>query len=859
MTQKQKKTQVKSAALSMLIVAVMLLVTLVPAATVNAETKEVGGNLTVAVKEAPGTTNPLNATQDEWIMNALYDSLAIYDPVKGVLPWLASSWTVGEGNTTVTVTLKNGVTFTDGSPMTSADVVYSYEQYMGSTGYYGNSVACIQGVSASDDMTVVFTLSAPNSNFFTMGLMVPIIKDGTANKPIGTGPFMDYTTGSRTGTDTNITLNDPNDAGSRVGGDVTFHLPHSHLIEGSVVVHCYAPIMDNGSFIGTDWSTENNHTIDYDYVAGTVTINGLNEFEYVTVDFSFEQDTFSVSTNTNYFAGRPYVDGITFVMEYGMDSASVDDINNQRVDVIFDMVDPYYKSVVQGMNSLTPLTTDTIELRINSGNAPLDNSEFRKAVSYAVDKQGFVTKTLMNSGIVADSVIPRDNVFWYNTTLAARPYDTGLASSTLSNAGYVDSDGNGYVDLPDGTPFSITVKSVGIDVDNYLAAQAQVISEILKNEVGVNNTWVVESSENITADMNSGNFDLIMVRMRYPLDPSYLETFMTGNAGNVMGYSNASFDAVMEKASSEMDLSKKQMYIKQAQGILYDDTATIVLAYLKGLQYYNGNTYEGYYNIINGINNKMSLLNVYHVIEGSLSTSVVVSTYSPVSGHDVTITFTVTDGTNPIESAEIELSASAGTLSSATVTTDADGKATVTVTTPEVTEFTDVTITAKAYKPGYIHSENSITVTVHPVEQDMLSVAVDPTSAEVGSGNSTTLTVTVTATDGNPVEGATIDVTVLPSTGATVSVSGPTDENGQATITFTAPETTSRIIHTLQITAHADGYTDPDSPAVSTITVVGKAPASPEVTADSVPGFEAFVAMAAIAMAGVAFGLRKKD
>ncbi len=858
MTQKQKKTQVKSAALSILVVAAMIFVAMVPATTVNADTKEVGGNLIAAVKEAPATINPLNATQNEWIMNVLYDSLAIYDPAKGVLPWLASNWSVD--NTTVTVTLKNGVTFTDGSPMTSADVVYSYNQYKAAPNtYYGAYVSDIKSVSASDDMTVVFTLSAPDSNFFTKALMVPIIKQGTAGNPVGTGPFMGFTTGSRTGTDNNITLNDPTDAGSRQGGNVTFQLPHNHLVNGTVVVHCYAPIMYNGSFIGTNWSKENTHAVDYDYKDGKITIHDLNEFEYVTVDFTFEQETFSVSVNKNYFAGRPYLDGITFVMEYGMDSAAVDDINNQRVDVIFDMVDSYYKSVVQGMNSLTPMTTNTIELRMNERNAPLNNSDFRKAVSYSIDKAGFVSKTLMNSGIVADSVVPRDNVYWYNASLAPRPYSISMASSTLTNAGFVDKDGDGYIDLPDGTPFHLTVKSVGIDVDNYLAAEAQVISEVLKNDVGINNTWVVESPENITDDMNSGNFDLIMVRMTYPLDPSYLETFMTGNPGNFMGYSNASFDAIMEKASTTMDMSMKQKYIKEAQGILYDDTATVVLSYLKGLQYYNGKTYDGYYSMINGINNKMSLLNVYHVIEGSLYMSVVVSTFSPMSGKDVKITFTVTDGTNPVEGATIYLVASDGTLSSTTLTTDANGKAVLTLTVPEVNELKDVSVTARAYKPGYIHAEDTMKVTVHPAEQKALSISVTPTSAEVGSGNSTTLDVTVVvAGEGTPVAGAVLDVTVLPSTGATVKVSGPTDENGHATITFTAPKTTNRIIQTVQISAHADGYSDPASPAISSITVVGTPAEPPTVQADNVPGFGAFAALAAIALAGVAFGIRKK-
>ncbi len=863
MTQKQKKTQVKSVALSMLVVAVMVLVTLTPATMVNAETKEIGGTLVVAIKEAPGTTNPLNATGDEWIMNVLYDSLAVYDPAKGVLPWMANDWTVKNNGTTVDVTLKNDITFTDGSPMTSADVVYSYEQYMSGTGYYHDQVACLKSVTAVNDYTVEFTLSAPNSNFFTKALMVPIIKSGTAADPVGTGPYMDYTdSGVRTAEDTNITLNNPMDAGSRQSGNVTYHLSHSHLVQGSVVVHAYAPLLnETGAFVGTNWSKENNHTVDVDYLNGTIVVHNQDQFEYVTVDFAFEQQTYSVQANRNYFAGSPYIGGMTFVMEYGKDSAAVDDINNGRVDVIFDMVDSYYKSVVKGMNSLTPMTTQTIELRMNDGSAPLNNSAFRKAISYAVDKEGFVSKTLLNGGVVADSVIPRDNVFWYNSSLEPRPYSTGLAASTLTAAGFVDSNGDGFREYPNnGTNIHLTVKSVGIATDNYLAAQAQVVSEILKTEVGIDNTWTIEPAKNITEDVQSGNFDMVMIRVNNSLDPSYLENFMTGNPNNYMHYSNATFDAVMQNASTTMDLTEKQKYIKQAQGILYDDTATIVLAYMKGLQYYNGSKYDGYYDMINGINNKFTLLNVYHVTEGKLHMSVVVSTPSPQSGTNVTIDFTVTDGSNLIKGATVYVGTSAGLISTDKITTDENGKASVVVTVPDVDALTDVTIWARAYMPGYVHAEASTTVTVHPAALKPLDISVDPTSAEVGTeeGNNTvTLTVTVTS-DNTPVSGAVLDVSVLPSTGAKISVSGPTDENGHATITFTAPKTTERIIQSIEIRAHADGYADPDAPAVSSITVVGTPAEHPTADTAEVPGFSMFMALAALGLAGVAVAYRRK-
>ncbi len=843
----------------MLVVMGMILVAIgAGTASVRAETaKETGGILTVAANSMPSTVNPLNANDDEWIMNVLYDSLAVYKPTEGIEPWLATGWTVASDNVTVNVTLRSEVTFTDGTPMTAADVVYSYEQYMSGTGYYHNSVSFIKSVQAIDDTTVQFVLNSTNSDFFTKALLVPIVKQGSASAPVGTGPFMGYTTGNRTGTDTNVTLMDPHNTASRKSGNVTFQLSHSHIVASSVAVHAYQPILFEGNYTGTNWSDDVSHTVDVNAVNGTITIHDVDPLEYIAVDFSFVQDTFSVSVNPNYFMGRPYVDGITFVVEYNMDSASVDDINQGRVDVILNMVNPYYKSVVQGMNSLTPLTTTTIELRMNCESLPLNNSDFRKAISYAIDKNSYVSQTLLNSGLVGDSVIPRNNMFWYNSSLQARPYSISEASAILSNAGFVDADGNGYIDLPDGTPFSLTVKSVGIDVDNYIAAEAQVVSEVLKNDVGINNTWVVEAPVNVTTDMNAGNFDMVITRMSYPLDPSYLENFVTGDSGNFMHYSNANFDAVMEKANAAMDITLKQKYIKQAQGILYDDTATIVLTYLKGLQYYNGASYEGYYSMINGINNKFSFLNVYHTIHGSLSMAVV-SSSSVISGNNVSVKITVNDNNgNPVEGAKVEISATAGTLSATEVTTDSSGKATVTLTAPDVTAPQDITISARASKAGYVHAEKSTALTVKLPAETHLAVSVTPTTAEVGGGNTTTLTVTVTANN-QPVAGATVSVEITPSTGASANISGVTDSNGQATITFHAPKLSQRVIHTVDINAHMAGYSDPVSPAVATITVTASPASAPTANVDKVPGFEAVGMITAISLAMAAIVIKKR-
>jgi peptide/nickel transport system substrate-binding protein len=74
-----------------------------------------------------------------------------------------------EDFTQVTIPLREGVTWQDGEPFTSADVVYTIELLSSTEGMNGNTFFSenVASVSAPDDYTVVIDLSRPNSRFHT--------------------------------------------------------------------------------------------------------------------------------------------------------------------------------------------------------------------------------------------------------------------------------------------------------------------------------------------------------------------------------------------------------------------------------------------------------------------------------------------------------------------------------------------------------------------------------------------------------------------------------------------------------------------------------------------------------------------
>src|SRR5580658_10912708 len=72
--------------------------------------------------------NPLNASDTLLSVGFMYEPLVYVNPLQGgkTTPMLASSWAWGAGNKSLTFTIRSGVKWSDGTPMTAADVAYTF-------------------------------------------------------------------------------------------------------------------------------------------------------------------------------------------------------------------------------------------------------------------------------------------------------------------------------------------------------------------------------------------------------------------------------------------------------------------------------------------------------------------------------------------------------------------------------------------------------------------------------------------------------------------------------------------------------------------------------------------------------------
>jgi peptide/nickel transport system substrate-binding protein len=141
--------------------------------------------------------------ETETVIRNMFDGLVTRTHGSDVVPELAESWEQ-ESETEFVFRLRPGVTFHDGTPMTAADVVFTFERVItegaigGSSSPRAGLLGPLERVERIDDLTVRFVLGAPFPPFLQALVQFQIVpKDyveevgdaAFAEAPIGTGPF----------------------------------------------------------------------------------------------------------------------------------------------------------------------------------------------------------------------------------------------------------------------------------------------------------------------------------------------------------------------------------------------------------------------------------------------------------------------------------------------------------------------------------------------------------------------------------------------------------------------------------------------------------------------------------------------
>lgn len=188
-------------ALAVTMAAGLVFGTFAPSIQAASNTPVHGGTLVLARAEDAISFDPIVPSDNGsiWTMLLIYDQLVrVNSAGTGVDPDLAESWTINKDGTVYTFNLRPGVKFTNGMPVTAADVIWSLNRAFKSANW-SFLFPGVKSITSPSPSQVVITLKTPDTALLAkLGLygcsILPekVFKGAPESKfdhPIGSGPF----------------------------------------------------------------------------------------------------------------------------------------------------------------------------------------------------------------------------------------------------------------------------------------------------------------------------------------------------------------------------------------------------------------------------------------------------------------------------------------------------------------------------------------------------------------------------------------------------------------------------------------------------------------------------------------------
>ncbi len=379
----------------------------------SSEAHERGGQIVSSLRAEPRAFNRLvSSDQTTDTLATLMQSrlVRINRSTFELEPWLAERWESSPDGRTHTLHLRPGVVWSDGTPFTSADVLFSVKAVYDPTVKSVVASSLMVGgqpiaATAPDDATVVLTYAAPSGPGLRLLDMLPILPRhklesaltagtlaqawGPATPPaeiVGTGPFLlrEYQTGQRLVFDRN-----PRYWRKAANGDA---LPYIDRLVLELV------------------PDQNAELLRLQSGATDLTHSELRPDDYIPVRRAEEAGTLTMVE----LGVGPDADAFWFCLK-----------PEKKVR------DPRFAFV--------------------------NRREFRQAISHAVDREEFAQTVFLGEAVPIWGPVTPGNRLWFSPNVPRYPFDPARARVLLESIGLADRNGNGVAEDKAGTEARFTV------------------------------------------------------------------------------------------------------------------------------------------------------------------------------------------------------------------------------------------------------------------------------------------------------------------------------------------------------------------------------------------------------------------
>jgi oligopeptide transport system substrate-binding protein len=218
-------------------------------------------------------------------------------------------------------------------------------------------------------------------------------------------------------------------------------------------------------------------------------------------------------------------------------------------------------------------------LRCNVTHPPCNDVRVRKALALTIDKRRLVEKFTRGGEPVADHLVP-DGTANYEAA-PGLGYDPSLARRLLAEAGYPGGQNfPHFTYLFDGASGSGKIhEKIAVELQSMWHEQLGIQVELKQMEKRVYLAAQNRLDYDVTRSTWLGDYD----------DPNtFLDLFRGDNGNNRTGWKNARYDALMDEANKQVDLTKRAALLREAETILvHDDVPVIPIYFYTGFNYYN--------------------------------------------------------------------------------------------------------------------------------------------------------------------------------------------------------------------------------------------------------------------------------
>ncbi|MFN8502118.1 peptide ABC transporter substrate-binding protein [Kouleothrix sp.] len=488
----------------------------------------------------PDTLDPQKASfsNEIAVLQLNYEGLTRYDKDLKTVPAAAEKWEYNSDATQVTFHLRDGLKYSDGSPLTAQDFVNAVYRTLDphSPGDYQTSLFMIKGADA------IINTEVPTDE----------AKLPDLQKALGVKATDDKT----------ITF------------DLAQPTPYFHTLAAIWVM--YPAKQDLVSKGGETW---------YEDAANQI---GNGPWQISSIDKSGNKIEFKA--NENYWGGKPKLDAVEYTYIQDL-TVALQAYKNGEVDIM--APDPNDVPTIKSDATLSKEYTEyagacTSTVSFNLSKPPFNNPKVREAFAYGFDRDGYVRDALKDTEIPTLTWIP-PGYPGYDKAENRFGYDPAKAKAALAEAGFADGKG-----LPE-------IKYTYNSNNPANQARAEYIVQMYQKSLGVTIVPDPVEGTTLTA-MRKSNETYPMITTAgwcadYPDQQDWLSIYWHSSTSFARdtGYKNADVDKLLEQADVETDAAKRTQLYDQAQKLVIADVGEmmrsntknyyLIKPYVKGLEF----------------------------------------------------------------------------------------------------------------------------------------------------------------------------------------------------------------------------------------------------------------------------------